>query len=355
MPDASFLALLVLALAGCGPRVHPMTSVDDGVTQSNALLETLPADTPGCSIAVSQEGVVLWAGARGLADVTSRQPLDTNSIFDIASTSKQFTALAVLLLARDGALTLNDSLASRVSGLPAWANDVTLEQLMHHTSGIPDYGDLLAKRGVELTAPSTQADALTALASATLGFMPGSKFTYSNSNYLLLAEVVNAVTGKSLPALLDERVFKPLQLDMRMDPAFEAPAVAVPYVMRGLALTASRSRWLQLGDGSIFTTPSQLARWGDNYRTGAVGGLELITAALQAAVPTDTPGDRYGPGIDLATNGSLSHSGAWSGFATVFVVSADRSRVLAMSCNSFEMNAPTTVGQGLMTIWLEGH
>jgi len=320
--QASFLALLVLALAGCGPRVHPMTSVDDGVTQSNALLETLPADTPGCSIAVSQEGVVLWSGARGLADVASQRPLDTNSIFDIASTSKQFTALAVLLLARDGALTLNDSLASRVSGLPAWANDV---------------------------------DALTALASATLDFMPGSKFTYSNSNYLLLAEVVNAVTGKSLPALLDERVFKPLQLDMRMDPAFEAPAVAVPYVMRGLALTASRSRWLQLGDGSIFTTPSQLARWGDNYRTGAVGGLELITAALQAAVPTDTPGDRYGPGIDLATNGSLSHSGAWSGFATVFVVSADRSRVLAMSCNSFEMNAPTTVGQGLMTIWLEGH
>lgn len=356
MPSqASSLALLVLALSGCGPRVHPMTSVDDGVAQSSALLETLPADKPGCSIAVSEAGVVLWSGARGLADVTSRRPLDTGTIFDIASTSKQFTALLVLLLAKDHALTLQDSLASHVVGLPAWANDVTLEQLVHHRSGIPDYTDLLTKRGVTLTASSTQQDALAAIAAATLTFTPGSKFAYSNSNYVLLAEVVRAATGKPLPVVLDERVFHPLGLDMRMDPAFDAPAVAVPYVMQGLSLVESRSRWLQVGDGSIFTTPTQLAKWGDSYRTGAVGGLDLIAAALDAAVATDTPGDSYGPGIDLASDGKLSHSGAWSGFATVFVVSADRTRVLAMSCNSFEMNAPTTVGQGLMTIWLEGH
>jgi CubicO group peptidase (beta-lactamase class C family) len=329
--------LLLLAVAGCGPRARPMTSLEDGIAQSEALLAVLPPDKPGCSAAVSESGVVVWAGARGLANVASHQPLDTRTIFDIASTSKQFTALAVLLLVKEHALTLDDAVSAHVPGLPAWASDVTLEQLMHHRSGIPDYTDLLTKRGIALTAPATQQDAMTAIAGATLTFTPGSKFAYSNSNYLLLAEVVSAVTSKPLPAFLDERVFRPLELDMRMDPAFTAPAVAVPYVMQGLALAESRSRWLQVGDGSIFTTPTQLARFGDTYRTGAVGGLDLISAALKAAVPTDTPGDSYGPGIDLATDGSLSHSGAWSGFATVFVVSADRTRVLAMSCNSFEM------------------
>jgi CubicO group peptidase (beta-lactamase class C family) len=212
---------------------------------------------------------------------------------------------------------------------------------------------LLGKRGFTLSSSSTQADALSVIAATTLEFRPGSRFSYSNSNYVLLAEVVRAVTGKPLPAVLSERIFAPAGLDMRMDPSFDSKDTAVPYTVQGTALMASRSGWQQLGDGSVFTTPGQLALWGDNYRTGRIGGAELLASALQAAVPTDLPDDRYGPGIDLGKDGTLSHSGSWSGFVTAFVVSSDRSTTLAVSCNSASVDL-AAIGGGLLTIWLPG-
>lgn len=342
-------------LAGCvpGPGTVPRESLTDGIAQSDDLLSRLLADdAPGCSGAVTIDGEIAWAGARGMADPDAGKAMTTATIFDLASVSKQFTATAILLLDQDGMLELDDALSGYVHGLPRWADDVTLQQLLHHTSGIPDYTGLLVDAGTEIEKTASQEDAIAAIASvATLPDGAGSTFAYSNSNYLLLAEVAEAASGISLAQFLAERVFDPLALDMRLEPGFSSPDVATPFARQGDTFVETGSRWTQLGDGSVFATPSELARWADNYRTGTVGGKAFLNAITQGAVVTGSPdGSRYGAGIQIGADGALSHLGGWAGYVTFFGVTADRSTAIALSCNSPDV-AADQIAEGLRIIW----
>ncbi len=259
------------------------------------------------------------------------------------------SAAAVLLLAGAGELQLSDPVAKYVPGLPGWARTVTVDHLLHHTSGIADYTPLLTAAGHTLTDPATQRQALDAIAKApqpTAG-----TFAYSNSNYVLLAEVVAAVSGQPLPRFLDATVFGPLRLAMVLAPAAYGPETALPYTKApdGTWQRAG-SAWTQIGDGSVQTTPGELVRWADNYRTGAVGGEALLKAQLDRAVPTGRPGSKYGAGIVVNPDGTLSHEGGWAGYATLFGVTADRRTAIAVSRNAAETDI-AAVATGLQRIW----
>ena len=307
---------------------------------------------PGCSAAVGIAGKVVWAGAGGVADLDSGATITTDTAFDIASVSKQFTATAALLLAGDGELSQDDPLANHIPGLPAWSRTVTVGQLIHQTSGIPDYVGLLYDAGYEDGDRTTNADALNAIAEVTdLEFEPGTQWDYSNSNYLLLGQVVEAASGQSLSEFLRAEIFTPLGLDMVLDPARPVPTLAVPYTRDDGTYTVAPTAWEQTGDGSIQTTPSQLVIWADNYRTGSVGGPELLAAQVDGAVTTDPDtGERYGAGIYVGTDGTLEHDGSWAGFLSDFAVSADRSHAVAVSCNSDHQD-PTAIAGELAEIW----
>jgi CubicO group peptidase (beta-lactamase class C family) len=220
--------LVVLALGGCGVGggdavVSPTAAVARDAarsTRSEAVLSRLlRADLPGCSAAVGVRGTVVWAGARGVADLATGEQLVPDTVFDIASVSKQFTATAILLLAGDGKLSIGDTVAEHLSGLPEWAGRVTVAELMRHTSGIPDNVELLRGRGYSLSQRVTQAQIVREVAAVpVLRFAPGQRFEYSGSNYVLLAEIVRGVSGTALPPFLRERIFGPLGLDMVLDP-----------------------------------------------------------------------------------------------------------------------------------------
>ena len=333
-------------------------SVDDRGARSDAVLAAVPADGPGCSAAAAMEGRVVWADARGLADVASGTPLTPATRFDIASVSKQFTATAVLLLSFDGALALTDPLSAHVAGLPTWADRVSIDQLIHHTSGIPDYDLLLTQRGIPVTTPTTQQDALDVLAGVTdLKFEPGSTHEYSNSNYLLLAEVVTAASGQPLGEFLARRVYEPLHLDMAVQPGDRAADVAVGYQQLNQQLSPVDPQWQQVGDGAVITTPTELARWADNYRTGQVGGPRLLAAITDGSVPTatDPQAPRYGAGVYLLPNGFLGHNGGWGGHLTVLTISPDRRTTLAVSCNrDDDQDGWQNLLGGLHDIWFTG-
>jgi CubicO group peptidase (beta-lactamase class C family) len=329
-------------------KAHSSQAVLDGAIKTGE---------PGCSAAVGVDGKVAWTGVRGVANLATGAAISTDTVFDIASVSKQFTATATLLLVETGKLTLSDPVSQYVPDLPAWAARVTIVEMMHHTSGIPDYVGLLQDQGYQYSDRTTETDALQALAGATeLTFNPGTRYEYSNSNYLLLGEVVHRVSGQPLPDFLSTQIFQPLGLTMVLDPVGRIPAKALSYTKSGKRnqgeYQVADSPWEQVGDGGIQTTPTQLVRWGDNYRTGKVGGQTLLDAQLAGAVETEPGGgDRYGAGIIALANGTLDHDGAWAGFLTAFRVSSDRRSTLAISCN-VDKQDPEAMADSLERIWM---
>jgi CubicO group peptidase (beta-lactamase class C family) len=357
------LAVVVLLSACDGHGATPAATTTTTTTTSDPVIDpalvahsqgvldaAIKAGTPGCSAAVGIDGKPVWTGVRGVADLATGNAITSNTVFDIASVSKQFTATAILLLVEAGQLTLEDSLSKHVPGLPGWAASVTVAQLMHHTSGIPDYTGLLQAQYSERT---TQDQALQALeAVPELEFPPGAKFEYSNSNYLLLGEIAHQVSGKPLPQLLTAEIFRPLGLAMVLDPVGHVSHKAVSYAKADGEYQVADSLWEQIGDGGLQTTPSQLVHWADNYRTGAVGGKKLIDDQLAGAVETEPGGaDRYGAGIYLMANGTLDHDGAWAGFVTAFRISADRHKSLAISCNTDKQD-PQALADSLGQLWM---
>lgn len=173
---------------------------------------------------------------------------------------------------------------------------------------------------------------------------------------MLLGEIVHRASGQPLPEFLSAEIFQPLGLAMVVDPVGKVPNKAVSYE-KGTGGNRSEYRvgnpaWEQIGDGGIQTTPSQLARWADNYRTGSVGGLKLLEAQLAGAVETEPGGgDRYGAGIVSRADGTLDHAGAWAGFVTAFHISSDRRTSVAISCNTDKPD-PVAMTDALGRLWM---
>ncbi len=324
------------------PAAVPAAEPDERPLRSDeALASIVDPALPGCSAAVGVQGAVVWAGAAGLADLEAGIPITTRTRFDMASVAKQFTATAILLLERDGAVRLTDTVGTHVDGLPAWGRTVTLDQLMHHTSRIRDYWIALEAEGLGFGDPVDHAHILRAI--GRLGTLsPGSGFEYSNSNYVLLAEVVHRVSGMPLPQFLEQRIFAPLDLDMQLAPALTAADVALSY---DDDLTLQQPGWAAYGPVGIYTTPSELARWGDQYRAGG-----LVQGDVAAGAVDQGEGELYGAGIDIHPDGTLGHNGRFGGHITTFTVSADRQTTVVVMCNG-HASPRFPLADALRAIW----
>ncbi|HWM34808.1 MAG TPA: serine hydrolase domain-containing protein [Pseudolysinimonas sp.] len=355
-PVGVIAAVAVLAvLSGCaaappgrtevGTRpgtVHAAAQLAAAREASDAVVaERVPAAEPGCSAAVARKGVVLWAGAGGMADLKHKIPDTIETRFDIASVSKQFTAISILMLQREGKLKVSDPIARYVGGLPPWGASVTLDQLIHHTSRIPDYWVELDEIGIGFSDPADQAATLDAIRRATR-LEPGSGFLYSNSNYVLLAEVVRKTSGLTLPQFLDERIFTPLGLDMVLAPTLHADDIALSY---DDDLNRQEAGWTSYGHTGIITTASELVRWGDQYRKSDIIQQDFFDGAVYEAA-----GEYYAAGMDIEVDGDLNHTGRMGGFVSDFTVSADRETTIAVMCNG-HLSDRFGIAKDLWAIW----
>lgn len=328
-----------LAVAAIAVATTPATAVD-GDPRADAIraiaTKAINPAGPGCAIAVGRDGRVEYQESFGLADLTTREPITADTVFDIGSTSKQFTATAVLLLARDGKLAVSDPLRNYLPEVAAYAGDVTLAQLMHHRSGIPDYIGLLNAAGVTTREPATFPDALRALGAVKkLDFTPGSRFEYSNSNYILMSLVVERVSGKPLATFVKERYFDPLSMKATIDPLGRVPGRAHSYLMGNGRPELDDSPWEPTGDGSVQTTAGELVKFAPEYWAPRVGGPELLADRFAGAVKG--PEGEYGAGMfrSRLSDGTvgLQHSGSWGSFTTGFVMIPAERLAAAATCN----------------------
>lgn len=298
------------------------------------LFADIADDEPGCSVAVGIDGEVVFAEAYGAASLEPLVPFEPGTLVDVGSSAKQLTAMAVGLLVLDGAVGVDDPVADHVDGLPPWAEEVTVAQLLTHTSGIPDYIDLLQDDGVGLGDPSDQADALEVLTDVELEDDPGTTFSYSNSNYLLLAEVVASADGRDLPTFLADEVLAPLDVAAQVSPGVALPGMATSYELDDGWVVAD-SPWTQVGDGGVQTTPTGMVQLASAYWRDSAPWSDL--AELRDEVAVDADDGRYSLGIEAVEDDGdvlLAHAGSWGGFETLFLVDPERRAAVALTCNS---------------------
>lgn len=324
MRKPAFVLLIVCAgalLLGAAPLAAQADSL--GAEVDRIFAPYAAPGSPGCAVGVVRDGRLVLARGYGTADLARGTAITSRTSFYIASTSKQFTAASIALLERQGKLSLDDDVRKYVPELPDYGARVTLRHLLHHTSGLRDYLVLLSLAGRPLDRPWTDADILELLGrQRALNFEPGSEFLYSNSGYLLLATVVRRVSGQSLREFARDQLFVPLGMRVSHfhdEPGHEMRGAALGYAPRpgGGYRAASLPRFALVGDGGIYTTVEDLARWDANFYHNRVGG-----AALQQALHSSTAlaaGDTlsYALGLTLGSYRGLrtvGHAGSFQGF-----------------------------------------
>lgn len=285
-----------------------------------------PSGAPGCVVGVQRGGELLFRGAYGLANLELAVPLTPRSRFRIASVSKQFTVTAVLMLAAQGRLRLDDEVHVHVPELAPLPHAVTLEHLMRNTSGLPDFLEMLRLGGVGLDARIDRAAMLRCISrSRHLNFAPGSRFLYCNSNFLLLGLVVERLAGCSLGEFLHDHVFAPLGMrDTVLELACDTPlpGLATPYVSEGQGGWRRAMHGFEHGgEGGLVSCIDDLLVWTRELGRTSPGKLPAGLLA-QLASPTGLTAGQpspYARGLEhslIEGQPCVGHGGLWPGFRT---------------------------------------
>ena len=305
-------------------------------------------DSPGCAVGVVRDGAAALAKGYGQADLEHGVPISPASVFDIASTSKQFTAATIVLLAQDGKLSLDDDVRRFVPELPRYDAPITIRHLLNHTSGLRDYTDLMALAGWQMEDWTTAEQALATIArQKELNFPPGAQYLYSNSGFFLLSMIAARASGKPFPDLARERIFEPLGMSsthFHADHGLLVKNRAVGYAPREGGWAISMSDWEQTGDGSVLTTVEDLARWVRNFEDPKVGGTALVLELQRKGRLTSgeeidyAEGLRHAPYRGLATVG---HNGSWAGYRSSLLRFPSEKTAVIVLCNAENAEAGT--------------
>jgi CubicO group peptidase (beta-lactamase class C family) len=284
-------------------------------------------DSPGISVAVIKDGQLLFSKGYGSAQLEYKIPVTTQTTFHVASVSKQFTAMSIMLLEADGKLSLDDEVQKHLAWVPRFEHPVTVRQLVNHTSGIRDQWELLYMAGWRMDDVVTMDDIRTMMKRQTeLNFIPQSDILYSNMAYTLMADIVAEVSGKSFPDFTRERIFEPLGMThthFHIDHEKIHPdrSYSYSYDVDG-ELKKSVLSFANVGATSLFSTPEDLVLWLDNFRTHKLGSDQVIGNMLEVpklsnGEPANLSGAGYAGGLMLGEYRGLQtigHGGADAGF-----------------------------------------
>ena len=349
--------ITVLAPASFAQRADSLTRAVDRVFEN-----WRNTDGPGCALGVSRDGKVVLERGYGMANLETDTPIRPTSIFHVASVSKQFTAAAIMLLERDGKLSLEDNIRKYIPEVPDYSTPITIRHLLTHTSGLRDQWELLAfARGRFEEDRITEADVLDVVARQTaLNFKPGAEYVYSNTGFTLLGVIVKRVTGQSLRDFADERIFKPLGMtnthfhdDYTMLVRGRTSAYE-PSEKPGARWRVGIPNFDTYGATSLYTTVGDLLKWEANLDHPVVGDAQMY-ARMQVPTPL-TNGDTssYGFGLAMANyRGAkvVEHGGADAGYRSYVGRFPDKGLAIAIECNAATANT-TALARGVADAFL---
>ena len=342
-------AVAVFALTvGCARQDDPHAGVETG--EDNALVDAVFASwdlpgSPGCALAVAQEGVLVYSRGYGYANLDYDIPITPQTVFDVASVTKQFNAASLGMLALEGTLSLEDNVRKWLPELPEYEWPITLRHMLNHSSGLRDYLTLFPLAGRNDYYPISHPQILAMMSrQRELNSRPGDQYSYSNTAYMLLSQVIERASGQSLGEITEERIFAPLGMkDSFMYEDFEkvVPRRATGYILEddGRVRVVHNYNFDVAGDGQLYSTMEDLLLW-DNYLHGAekpaIHSLMLTERYLNNGDPIeDAQGIRRQEYRGLRTVG---HGGSSWGFRTELVRFVEPGLSIAISCNMGDVN-----------------
>ena len=352
----TILSLLVITNGRTGLRDDSLASKIDKV-----FAQWDKPDSPGCEIAVIKDGAIIYKRGYGLANLEHNIPMSTSSIMDTGSVSKQFTAMAIALLAEQGKLSFDDDIRKYLPELPNYGTTITIRHLIHHTSGIRDYLTLMAIAGMRDDDYYVDGEVLNMLArQKELNFKPGSEFLYSNSGYFLLSQIVKRASGKTLREYSEENMFKPLGMtrtkfyDDHNEIVKNRASSYVP--RRGGGFQIASTTLDMVGDGNVFTCVEDLFLWDQNFYHNKLGkgGQDLISQVLTTEPLNNGDKNDYAFGLVVGEYRGLKiveHGGAFIGYRAHTLRFPEQRFGVVMQCNLGTMN-PSNLARKVADICL---
>ena len=315
---------------------------------------------PGCAVAVIKNGEVIYRQTYGMMNLEYDLPMSSETVFNLGSVSKQFTAACVLLLANENRLSLDDDIHTYLPEWPDYGHKITIRHLLHHTSGIIDYDWLQALAGWKETSPGREFTLDLIKRVKELNFPPGLAYYYSNSGYLLLGLIVERVSGMPLSAFAAEHIFKPLRMEqtlMHDDAGLIIKQRADSYTKtdQGGYIGLRGYQSTTVGDNNVYATIGDMIKWDENFRKETVGGKGFAGQMFTRGVLNSGDTTIYAMGLVVEPYRglrSVSHGGLTQGYKSHYLQFPDQRFSVICLANGLDIDAGK-ICRSIADIYLE--
>ncbi|MFC1557710.1 serine hydrolase domain-containing protein [candidate division KSB1 bacterium] len=335
-----YICFLIWAVHSVIAQDIPAVSYEKRI-QIDRIFAHFNHDTPGAALAVVKDGEILYAQGYGMANLEYDIPTTPQSVFHVASISKQFTAMSIVLLAQQGKLLLDDPIRKHLPEVPDFGETITIRHLIHHISGLRDQWELFSMSGWRGRDLKAQEDVLNFVVHQNdLNFTPGSEYLYCNTGYTLLAIIVERVSDMSFKEFTGRNIFEPLGMSrthFHDDMGLIVKGRAYAYRPRqGGDFEISIPNFETVGATSLFTTVEDLALWADNFNHKHVGGSEAIDQMFVKGMLNNDEDIDYAFAL---THGmyrgirTIGHSGSDAGYRAQFTMYPDQNMAIIVLSN----------------------
>ncbi|MFA5848325.1 MAG: serine hydrolase domain-containing protein [Bacteroidales bacterium] len=299
----------------------------------------------GLSVIITKNDSIFYKGNFGSADLDKNLPITENTIFDIASVSKQFTGMAIAILEEKGKIDMNDKIIKYLPDLSEAMSDIAIYQLVHHTSGIRDWPTLFALKGWQPEERLTLNDIYEILKKQeSLNFTPGTEFLYSNSNYNLLARIVETVTNTTFESWIHENIFAPIGMENTYfveSNNSEENVIAKSYVYYGKDYLSFSNNLSAFGSSSLMSSTADMLKWLKNFNSKILGGNDAFNKITQKGNLNNNKTIDYGYGLyitEIIGKKVYYHDGAWGGYRSGIVYFPEESVGVVILSNNGTLN-----------------
>jgi CubicO group peptidase (beta-lactamase class C family) len=332
--------------------------ITDKVDKAFAQWDT--TTSPGCALAVVKDGQIIYKRGYGMAKLEDDIVMTSDKIFDLGSVSKQFTATCVAMLAREGKISLDDDIRKYFPDLPQYERPITIRHLIHHTSGLRDYNGLLVLAGFRSESDCPNVDEALELVyrQKRLNYPTGEEYSYTNTGYFLLGQIVEKVSGQSLNQFAQERIFKPLGMTHTLYQDDHRQIIknrATGYEQAEKGYKLNMSNWDETGDGNVYSSVEDLFLWDQAFYNDKLGrdlmGMLHAVGVLNGGKKLD-----YAFGLVITEHKGLKnvgHGGAWAGFRAAISRFPEQKFSVICLANLDSIN-PTDLCSKVADIYLAG-